>query len=477
MSFPNVLDSTINEILVVVTPLRDDWVLRTHIIQQLQSIVDSVESLRGATVEPFGSFVSNLFSRWSDLDLSIELPNGSFISSAGKKHKQGILRDVQKAMRRAGQWRKLQFLSSARVPILKFETQNISCDVSICNLIGQAKSRVMFWISGIDNRFRDMVLMVKEWAKTHNINNSKSGTMNSYTLCLLIIFHFQTCEPAIFPPLQEIYPGNIVDDLTGIREEAQTRIAETCGANIKRFTEDRSRRVNRSTLSELFISFLAKFADISSMALNQGISVYRGQWEDIDTNMRWLPKTYALFVEDPFEQPENPARTVSTRSLQRISTVFKETHRQLTAAPNHHRRVIIATLASPIIAQFLAPPESLYRNLGPHQQPYRGYQPQYYRTPPPHTQAHQRYPSQAPQNIPHPQYQHGYPNNPMTNGYPSASPGPRQHHYPNGRPSAAQSPHPRPNHMPNGGSSAAPSPHRPPQGLQNRGQRTWRPRS
>ncbi|GMP62449.1 hypothetical protein CsSME_00024558 [Camellia sinensis var. sinensis] len=54
---------------------------------------------------------------------------------------------------------------------------------------------------------------VKELAKTHGINDSKSGTLNSYCLSMLIIFHFQTCVPPLLPPLKEIYPGNIVDDL------------------------------------------------------------------------------------------------------------------------------------------------------------------------------------------------------------------------------------------------------------------------
>jgi len=56
----------------------------------------------GATVEPFGSFVSNLFTRWGDLDISIELSNGSHISSAGKKQKQTLLGEVLKALRMKG---------------------------------------------------------------------------------------------------------------------------------------------------------------------------------------------------------------------------------------------------------------------------------------------------------------------------------------------------------------------------------------
>jgi predicted nucleotidyltransferase len=57
----------------------------------------------GSTVEPFGSFVSNLFTRWGDLDISIVLSNGSYISSAGKKRKQNLLEDVLKALRQRGE--------------------------------------------------------------------------------------------------------------------------------------------------------------------------------------------------------------------------------------------------------------------------------------------------------------------------------------------------------------------------------------
>ncbi|KAJ4976656.1 hypothetical protein NE237_001762 [Protea cynaroides] len=41
---------------------------------------ESVQCI-GATIEPFGSFVSCLYSKWSDLDISVEVPSGSFVSS------------------------------------------------------------------------------------------------------------------------------------------------------------------------------------------------------------------------------------------------------------------------------------------------------------------------------------------------------------------------------------------------------------
>ncbi|KAA8539492.1 hypothetical protein F0562_026184 [Nyssa sinensis] len=354
-TYNELLELTLWDILRVINPSREDWLTRFHIINEFRDVIRSVESLRGATVEPFGSFVSNLFTRWGDLDISIELPNGLYISHAGKKRKQTLLEDVLRTLRRKGGYHKLQFIANAKVPILKFQSnyQNISCDLSINNLNGQMKSKLLFWINEVDGRFRDMVLLVKEWAKAHDINDPKYGTLSSYSLSLLVIFHFQTCAPAILPPLKEIYPSNLVDDLTGVRADAEKHIEETCAVNIGRFKTDRSRTVNRSSLSELFVSFLAKFSDISLRASEQGICPYTGQWEDIASNMRWLPKTYTLFVEDPFDQPNNVARTVSNRQIARISEAFQTTHRKLFSA-NQNQSSVIATLVRPQISQFVA---------------------------------------------------------------------------------------------------------------------------
>ncbi|XAR71993.1 Polynucleotide adenylyltransferase [Bertholletia excelsa] len=197
------------------------------------------------------------------------------------------------------------------------------------------KSRLLHWINEIDGRFREMVLLVKEWAKAHNINDPKSGTLNSYTLSLLVIFHFQTCAPALLPPLEEIYPGNLADDLRGGRAAAERHIKETCAENITKFRLNSSRKRNPSSLSVLFILFLEKFFDINSRALEQGICLYTGQWEALDSNDRWPSNKYALYVEDPFERPDNSARAVGNRQLTRISQAFQATHSVLTSGSHN----------------------------------------------------------------------------------------------------------------------------------------------
>ncbi|XP_028776140.1 protein HESO1 isoform X1 [Neltuma alba] len=354
MSEHPVLDHVLKDILKVIMPLQEDWVIRLEIIKDLRGVVESMENFRGATVEPFGSFVSNLFTRWGDLDISIVLSNGSHISSAGKKRKQTLLGDLLRALRMRGGCNSLQFIPHARVPLLKFRSnrQGISCDISIDNLLGQMKSKLLLWISMMDDRFHDMVLLVKEWAKVHKINNSKTGTFNSYSLSLLVLFHFQTCVPAILPPLKDIYPGNIADDLRGVRADAEKLIEETCRNNMKMFTSNRRRQINKKPLSELFLEFLEKFSDIDSKAKSEGICTFNGQWELINNNMRWQPKTYAIFIEDPLEQPENPARSVSRGQLTKIAGAFKSTHSNLTSG-NATRGFLIRELAQPHVSHFM----------------------------------------------------------------------------------------------------------------------------
>ena len=63
-------------------------------------------------MEPFGSFVSELFTRWGDLDVSIEFSKGSYISSYGRKHTLDVLRDVMRAMRQRGRFIVFSFSSA-----------------------------------------------------------------------------------------------------------------------------------------------------------------------------------------------------------------------------------------------------------------------------------------------------------------------------------------------------------------------------
>ncbi|RZC68331.1 hypothetical protein C5167_031580, partial [Papaver somniferum] len=91
-----VVELALNEILAVVKPSQEDVTARTRVIDELKTIVNQsalqYSSLRGATVNPFGSYVCNLYTRWGDVDISIQIQDPLLYSTA--------LRDLQLAMSR-----------------------------------------------------------------------------------------------------------------------------------------------------------------------------------------------------------------------------------------------------------------------------------------------------------------------------------------------------------------------------------------
>eukprot|EP00249_Psilotum_nudum_P016998 c26099_g2_i2 orf=734-1474(+) len=191
-AFP--LECLLNDIVLALQPTNDDYAKRLEIVQLLSNMINSLEGLRGVAVVPFGSFESKLYTRWGDLDLSLELPEcGKWSPPAGKKKKVKVLRLVQHILIKQGEICNVQLIPHARVPLLTFKNtfSGISCDLSIDNGVALLKSRLLRWISDMDPRCRSLIFLVKCWAKAHCINNAKLGTLNSFALCLLVVFHLQ----------------------------------------------------------------------------------------------------------------------------------------------------------------------------------------------------------------------------------------------------------------------------------------------
>ncbi|KAF8010007.1 hypothetical protein BT93_J0861 [Corymbia citriodora subsp. variegata] len=351
MGASRALEQTLDDILSAIKPSQENLLARNQIIDELRTIVHSMNIFRGAIVEPFGSFVSGLSTRWGDLDISIELPQDTYISTSKTQKKRtsvALLWALLLILKALGRFNKLQFVQHVRVPIVKFKSRGISCDVSIDNPSGQMKSKLLLWIKGMDERFGDMVLLVKEWAKAQEINNPMCGSFNSYGLTLLVIFHFQTCVPAILPPLKDIYPGDIASDLKvkGVRADVVRNITETCAANIAKWKSNRYRPVNRSSLSELSVSFFSKFSDISRKAKDLGICPYKGKWEALSSND-------AIFIEDPFEPPLNAAKTVKPSLMRKISEAFETTYQRVSSTYETEAS-LLPGLARPRVLKALA---------------------------------------------------------------------------------------------------------------------------
>ncbi|EOA23021.1 hypothetical protein CARUB_v10003784mg [Capsella rubella] len=231
------LDPTLQEILQVTKPIQADFDTRIRVINQLCSVLQPLECFRGATVQPFGSSMSILFTQWGDLDISVDLFNGSSVLANGDSCSFYSL------------FFGLNFTSMVSPSSSSSMVQTaISCDISIDNLEGLLKSRFLLWISEIYGIPRP-------------------------DLC--------ACN------LRVIYPKSAADDLTGLRKNAEESKLDT------------AKSPNPSSLSELLVSFSAKVIDFSYFSdinVKHKSSMFAPRWENISSNTRCLPKTYSLFV-------------------------------------------------------------------------------------------------------------------------------------------------------------------------------------
>ncbi|KAK8951464.1 hypothetical protein KSP39_PZI004162 [Platanthera zijinensis] len=330
VNYHAVLEVCLREILSFIKPSADDVLKRQNAIKEIAVAIQSDRSLMeaGAAVKPFGSYISDLYTKWGDLDISIDLAQ-SKPSPDDRQLKINVLHKIMRALQRIGVANNVEFVR-ARVPLLVYTSKccKISCDISINNHAGYVKSCILRWISNTDKRFCEFVLVIKEWAKAQHINDPKTGTLNSYSLCLLIIFHFQTCTPAILPPLKELYEGNIVDGVKG--GNTLRHIEASYSANFESYRSKISSRRNQSSLSELLTSFFDKFSGLDTLASDYVICTYTGKWEPINNSkIRWMRKFQTLLIEDPFEKNENAARAVGASGLTEISRVFKAMCRKL----------------------------------------------------------------------------------------------------------------------------------------------------
>lgn len=316
----------LKDLLMELQPNTHDHQARLSTLARLAAALEHMGSFTGATLSTFGSFESNLYTRWADLDLSLELPERMTLPQPiSKKVKVKILNALSRTLIRKGEARKLQFIPYARVPLITFEDSqySISCDISVDNDAAILKSRLLRWICEVDSRCRDLIFLVKFWAKAHYINDPKLGTLNSFALCLLVIFHLQTRSPPVLPPLSSVLDEDIAKRVKGC-ENLVEEASKGCWEKIQPFINKKFGAQNKSTVAELFVTFINQFSAVKEL-WSQGLAVctFSGAWGDRSSTCgKWRSKMYMMAIEDPFDRSENCARSVHYKTFDMIVKAF-----------------------------------------------------------------------------------------------------------------------------------------------------------
>ncbi|XP_076167304.1 poly(A) RNA polymerase gld-2 homolog A isoform X3 [Ptiloglossa arizonensis] len=121
----------------------------------------------------------------------------------------GHLEQILKCLKRCGFIEQLELIQ-AKVPILKFHDsiQNLEVDLNCNNAVGIRNTHLLYCYSRIDWRVRPLVLVVKLWAQSQNINDAKNMTISSYSLVLMVIHFLQHgVNPPVLPCLHSLYEG------------------------------------------------------------------------------------------------------------------------------------------------------------------------------------------------------------------------------------------------------------------------------
>ena len=324
----------------------------------------------GVALRPFGSFVSVFHTAGSDVDVSLEVaPNSPWYdpkemgpgthSAAGAK--EGGRNNRRNQPPRGYKSKKVQLLSKvaselrfqkfadvrlvahARVPLIKFHDPrtNVNCDVCVGN-DGVYKSAVLGVLANLDERYRDLVHLVKMFAKNFDCNDALGGSFNSYSLSLMSLFHLQTRSPPILPPtLRLTLQSDAAADadlaaeneraanLEPIRKFPVSKIRQQSDqlrdvGPVERRAE-RYRGVgaeNSATLAELFVTFFTHFRAVEPLWRHGLVaSAYAGRWV---AGCSWAPGRYCLGVEDPFAAGDNVARAVQRRSLPKVLAAIRD---------------------------------------------------------------------------------------------------------------------------------------------------------
>ncbi|KAM5577990.1 protein HESO1-like [Rosa sericea] len=298
------LDQLLNDVYAARRPKPIDYRNRRDLIRIFNAISKELYGNIGNSpvVEVYGSFVMDLFSDESDLDLSVNFSNS--VGDLPRDMKIKTLRKFAKkffSLQRAGHVAGVQTIMSARVPIIKLIDcgTGIECDLSIENRDGIVKSQIVYIISRIDGRFQKLSFMMKAWAKAHNINCPKDRTLSSFGIISLVAFHLQTRDPPILPPLSTLFEDG-TDPATVMKR-------------VDNYLEFGKR--NKESVADLFFTLLVKVASADKL-WQKGLcaSLYEGSW----TSKLWDPHYNSINVEDFTDPSQNVARAVGTGEFQEI---------------------------------------------------------------------------------------------------------------------------------------------------------------
>ncbi|XP_022900919.1 speckle targeted PIP5K1A-regulated poly(A) polymerase-like isoform X1 [Onthophagus taurus] len=152
----------------------------------------------GCRIFPFGSTVTGLNFKYSDVDVFVEVAN--MLDSDPTT--QTFIKKARNALPKSKSFAQVLAIPKAKTPIVKcvhVPTQ-LSCDFNFKNMLGVCNTYLIKYYMSLAPQLRTVTMIIKYWASSHELHGNSSKFSN-YALTIMFIFYLQQepfrCESVI----------------------------------------------------------------------------------------------------------------------------------------------------------------------------------------------------------------------------------------------------------------------------------------
>uniref|UniRef100_A0A8C2KP37 RNA uridylyltransferase n=1 Tax=Cyprinus carpio TaxID=7962 RepID=A0A8C2KP37_CYPCA len=260
----------------------------------------------------FGSSKNGFGFRDSDLDICMTLEGHD---NAEKLNCKEIIEGLAKVLKKHTGLRNILPITTAKVPIVKFEHRQsgLEGDISLYNTLAQHNTRMLATYAAIDPRVQFLGYTMKVFAKRCDIGDASRGSLSSYAYILMVLYFLQQRQPPVIPVLQEIFDGSTVPQ----------RMVDGWNAFFFDDLDELRRRLpelhqNKETVGELWLGLLRFYTEefdfkeyVISIRQRKRLTTFEKQWT-----------SKCIAIEDPFDLNHNLGAGVSRKMTNFIMKAF-----------------------------------------------------------------------------------------------------------------------------------------------------------
>nr|XP_009858669.1 terminal uridylyltransferase 4 isoform X1 [Ciona intestinalis] len=329
VELPPITKSLLNALDRVCNYMYENFALRQKEVQERNKICEALMNYIQrkynfkCQMNLFGSSRNGFGFRRSDLDICM-----TFYGNATGEDLDfvSIITDVAKCLRRNSDLCNILPITTAKVPIVKFEHKmsGLEGDISLYNLLAQKNTAMLSCYSSIDCRCKVLGYAMKVFVKRCQIGDASRGSLSSYAYTLMVIFYLQQRKPPVLPVLQQLYEGSEqpVDTIDGWNAWFNSDVKA-----LKDIWPEFGK--NKESIGELWHNMLRFYTEefdfrhhVVCIRKHEPLTVFEKEWT-----------SKFISIEDPFDLNHNLGAGVSRKMSNFIMRVFVKARQHFANLP------------------------------------------------------------------------------------------------------------------------------------------------